>query len=857
MRSGPKSVLPKNVKIVDRVELSAEAKSGAKPAVSSVPSLPTRGARVRSFVWRWTKRLSVASLVLAVGGTIATYLTIRHYEADLPGIGDLRGNYHPPQVTRVLARDGTLLAELFVERRTVIPIATLPAHVKLALLAAEDARFYEHKGLNYLGIARAMVVNLRSGRTRQGGSTITQQVVKNLLLDSEKTFRRKAREALLARKLEQELSKDEILDLYLNHIYFGHGRYGIEEAARDYFGRPAKELSIAEAALLAGVVAAPESYSPRRDLKKALSRRGYVLGQMREQGFIKDQQQYEDAMNEPVKLAPAQTAVNELAPEVVEIARRMLATLEPERAKLGGFTITTSIDPKMQAAARKAIRDGLGAYDKRHALNTGLKVPPLPKKPKGKGKGVVEVSPAFSGTPDFDHHRVLVGVVLDADDNAATFDVRIGTAVGTVKLTDYERYNPGKLAPSKYAPSGAFVRVSMLAPLPQSADRVQTTTKVPLRLESGPEGALVALDVRTRQILALVGNYEAVSGGLDRATQSRRQPGSTFKPIVYSYALHARRVTPATLIDVSPEAFEGNYRPTNFEGWQGTEAIRLRDAIANSVNIVAVRVLRDVGPVNVVQWAQSLGIASTLKPDLSLALGSYEVTPTELAGAYATFAAGGVYAESHVVTKVVGPDGKEVPLPMASPSRKVLDEAEAYVTTSLLTSVVEYGTGAKARALGRPVAGKTGTSNQAKDTWFAGYSPEITAVVWVGYDDGKPLGGAEMGGSTALPIWVNFMKSAHEGRPRSEFSKPASGLTVVKIDRKTGLIPYEGDTETFEEVFLAGSEPIDVSPLPVPDGGVEAGLLDASVAVTIDASVPLAQVPPSQPPATQEAGVVH
>jgi penicillin-binding protein 1A len=762
--------------------------------------------------------------VLATGAALATYWTIRHYEADLPGIGDLRGNYHPPQVTRVLARDGTLLAELFVERRTVVPIASLPAHVKLALLAAEDARFYEHKGLNYLGIARAMLVNLRSGRARQGGSTITQQVVKNLLLDSERTFRRKAREALLARRLEQELSKDDILELYLNHIYFGHGRYGIEEAARDYFGRSAKELSIAEAALLAGIVAGPESYSPRRDLKKALSRRAYVLGQMREQGFIKGQQQYEDAMNEPVLLAPVQTAVNELAPEAVEIARRMLATIEPERAKLGGFTVTTSIDPKMQAAARKALREGLLGYDKRHGLNGGLRLPPAPKKPRGKAKAQVESPRLFSGTPDFDHHKVMLGSVVDADDNAGTFDVRVGTAVGTVKLTDYERYNPGKLTASKFAPTGASVRVSLLAPLAQSADKVQTTTKVPLRLESGPEGAMVALDVRTRQVLALVGNYEAVSGGLDRATQSRRQPGSTFKPIVYSYALHARRVTPATLIDVSPEAFDGNYRPTNFEGWQGTEAIRLRDAVANSVNVVAVRVLRDVGPANVVQWAQSLGFTSTLKPDLSLALGSYEVTPIELAGAYATFAAGGIYSEARVVTKVVGPDGKAVALPAAPPSRQVLDEAEAYITTSLLTSVVEYGTGARARSLGRPVAGKTGTSNQAKDTWFAGYSPEIAAVVWVGYDDGKPLGGAEMGAATALPIWVNFMKVAHEGRPRSEFSRPAAGLTTLKVDRKTGLIPYDGDTDTYDEVFLAGSEPIDVAPLPVSDAGVDAGV---------------------------------
>ncbi len=431
----------------------------------------------------------------------------------------------------------------------------------------------------------------------------------------------------------------------------------------------------------------------------------------------------------------------------------------------------------------------------------------------------------------FEQHKVLVGVVSEADDAAGTFDVRVGTVTGTVKLTDYPRYNPAGLAASTFAPVGARVRVSLLAPptpLPPpttpgaAGGQAAGTAKLPLRLESGPEGALVSLDVRTRQILALVGSYEGQAGALDRATQSRRQPGSTFKPIVYSYALHSRRFTAATLVDPSPDVFEGGYHPGNFEGWQGKEPLRLREALAQSVNLVAVRVLRDVGPGNVVPWAQALGIASPMKPDLSLALGSYELRPLELAGAYATFAGGGIYAEPTLVTRIVGPDGKDVPLPEPAPPRRVLDDAEAYLVTNMLGSVIDHGTAARAKQLGRPLAGKTGTSNGPKDTWFAGYSPDITTVVWVGFDDGRGLGGAEQGAVTALPAWMDFMKVATEGRPRVDFPRPP-GVTTVSIDAKTGALPYPDDPDVMDEVFLAGTEPTESATPPPDDAGVVEG----------------------------------
>jgi penicillin-binding protein 1A len=796
-----------------------------KPAGSSVPPesvqtraepkpTRTRWQRYGALALRWGKRLALAGAVLMVLGAVALWLVVSHYEAGLPSVADLK-TYQAPQVTRVLARDGTVLAELFTQRRTVVPIASLPPHVKLAVLAAEDAGFYEHEGLNYWGIGRALLVNLRARGTRQGGSTITQQVVKNLLLAShERTMSRKIREALLARRLEQELSKDEILELYLNNIYFGRGRYGIEEAARDDFGKSARDLTIGQAALIAGRIANPRDFHPRASMSAALTRRAYVLEQMHAKGFLSDEA-WAQAKDEAVQLAPVSDASSELAPEAVELAKAVLYRVEPDQARLGGFTITTTIDPKLEAVARKSVRDAIGAYDKRHGLQGALKPPPAIADKRGKAAPPRDALVPFEGTPSFDQHRVLVGVVTGVDDVAGTFDVRVGTAQGVVKLADFDRYDPAHLAPSAFAPVGARVRVSLLGP-------VAAEGKVPLRLESGPEGAMVVLDVRTRQILALVGSYEGQPGALDRATQSRRQPGSTFKPVVYSYALHSRRFTPATLVDPTPDVFEGGYRPSNFEGWQGHDQLRLREALANSVNVAAVRVLHDVGPANVVPWAEALGIESPLKPDLSLALGSYEVHLLELAGAYATFAAGGTYEEPKLVTRIVGPDGKDVPLPEPAPARRVLDPAEAYVMTNMLTSVVDHGTAARAKSLGRPLAGKTGTSNGPKDTWFAGYSPDVAAVVWIGYDDGRTLGGAEQGAVTALPAWLELMKAATDGKPRVDFPRPP-GVTTVSIDRRTGDLPYPDDTDVMDEVFLPGTEPTDTAeppPPPEPDAGI-------------------------------------
>ncbi len=743
----------------------------------------------------WKRVVGIISALIAlvgIGVAVFAYVMVQRYTEDLPSVAKLKAGYDPPQITRVFARDDSVLASLFTERRTVIPMDQIPKEAKLAFLAAEDAYFYEHEGLNYFGMARALVANVRAGKTVQGGSTITQQVVKNVLLDSERSMRRKVREVALAGRLEQELSKDDIFWLYLNHIYLGHGRWGIEEAARYYFGKHAKELGLDEAALLAGLIAAPERYSPRRDPEKALQRRRYVLSQMLEKQFV-TKELHDKVLKMPLRLAPAAEHESELVPEIVDIAKAALKKLAPKHAEVGGYELHTTIDPDLQAAARSATRKALDDYMQRHQL-----APPY-----NAGPHKLWAEP-FQGKPRA--HRIYTGIVDAVDDHAGVIDVKIGDVVGRVALSTETRYNPEGLPPSKFTQVGAALRVGLLeAP---GADG-----KPPLRLELGPQAALVAMDVRTREVLALVGNYEALAGGLDRATRTRRQPGSTFKAFTYSYALHSRRFTPATVIPVKKRGY-GIPEDAPLQ-------INVRDALAHSNNEAAVEIYKQSGPENVVQWARALGIESKLEPDLSAALGSYEATVLEIANAYAAFAAGGASANPRFVSKVLGADGRELELPAAMPPRPVLTEAEAYLTTSLLRSVVEYGTGRRAKSLGRELAGKTGTTNQAKDAWFAGYSTDIVAAVWVGYDDARPLGRGESGARTALPAWIDFMQAAHKGKPKTRFARPA-GVLTVSVDPVTGLLPRPDQEEVHEEEFLSGTEPTEMAPLEpaaTPDAG--------------------------------------
>ncbi|MFC1641245.1 penicillin-binding protein 1A [Myxococcota bacterium] len=753
---------------------------------------------------KFAKYASLALAVTALGGAVGVILLVRHHEAGLPSVAQLKENYHPPQVTRVLARDGTVLANLFTERRTVIALSEIPAHAKLAFLAAEDAHFYEHEGLNYWGMLRALWVNLRARKTRQGGSTITQQVVKNILLGPERSYQRKLRETLLARRLEQNLTKDEIFSLYLNHIYFGHGCYGVEEAARYYFGKRARQLDLPEAALLAGLVAAPERFSPRHSPKRALERRAYVLNQMLAKRFV-TLALHRQSTREPLRLAPAVEGESELAPEVVDYAKRVLRQVAGERAERGGFTVTTSLDPELQTKARKAVRKSLDRYAKRREIQ-----PPF----RAQGRSVFGKPSAGSPRPN----GIYVGTVETVDDHAGTLDLRIGSDWGRVDLNSEERYNPTRLLPSQFAEKGSLLRVAVLARRKDKSD------PLPLRLELGPQSALVAVDVRTREVRAMVGSYEALPGGLDRATHARRQPGSAFKPFVYSYALHSRQFAPSTVLEIPAGSKQDSAR-----------RISVRLGVAKSDNAVARAVLERVGAPNVVVWAQALGIESPLGATPSLALGAYEVTPFELTNAYATLASGGEYAAARLVLEIVGPDGREVALPPSPPPRRAMSPEEAYLTTSLLKGVVERGTARAARVLGYPVAGKTGTTNQARDAWFVGYSTELAVGVWVGHDDSEPLGRGEQGSVTALPAWIEFMRAAHGKRQVADFPRPAT-IQRARVDPSTGLLAYPDQRDSVEEEFLPGSMPTEMAQPDAGDldSGVEAVELSAEQAAEFD-----------------------
>ena len=785
--------------MADQLPISGDVAPAARPKV------PPRVTRIL---------LLCAVIILApvVAAVATVLLVVAHYSEGLPSVEQLKSGYDPPQLTRILARDGAVLADVFTERRTLVSFAEIPDNAKLAFLAAEDASFYEHQGLNYFGMLRALAANLRAGATRQGGSTITQQVVKNVLLDPERTMKRKIRETILARRLEQSLTKDEILNLYLNHIYLGHGRYGIEEASRYYFGKKARALELPESALLAGLVAAPERFSPRKSPERALERRKYVLGQMLAKGFI-TKELHDEVTDVPLKLSPASDVESELSPEAVDAAKKALDGAAGPSAQRGGYEVTTTISPTLEAAARRAVRENLEAYATRHLLR-----PPYTQTSrKDWGK-------PFAGKPLV--HHVYVGTVEGADDRLGTIDVRLGEVVGRVFLAQESRYNPGGLSPSRFAERGAVLRASILSAW-------EPGEKPPLRLELGPESALVALDVRSREVLALVGSYEAMPGGLDRAMQARRQPGSAFKPFVYGYALHARQVTPATMLTVPASPHDPRDTTTKKES--------VRDAIAKSDNAAAVAVLRAAGAAAVAEWAHAVGIESHLGADESLALGSYEVTPLEIAGGFATFASGGEVAAPLLVKTITKSDGHVLSLPAKPPARRAMDVDEAYLVTSLLKSVVTYGTARRAQSLGRPVAGKTGTTNAAKDAWFVGYSTDIVAAVWVGYDDALPLGSGESGAVTALPAWISFMKAAHEGHPVTEFARPST-IVTARIDPSTGLLARDEDG-AIEEEFLEGTAPTEMTP--PPDAGVtHAAEVAHPVNVRRDAGAPVDEPPP-------------
>lgn len=787
-----------------------------------------------------------------------------YYGRDLPNTRDLLRTWRPPQTTRILARDQSLLAELFIERRTVVPLSALPRELVIAILAAEDADFYRHTGLDYPGLLRALAVNLRRGTIAQGASTITQQVVKNVVLSPERTLRRKVQEVLLARRIEQELQKNEILFLYVNHIAFGHGRNGVQEAARFYFGRDVGQLTLGECALLAGIPKSPVRYSPRNDLDAALRRRHWILGQMVEKGFV-TQAQADVADRERPRLAAPSHDAEGVAPEVVDVVRRTLAELAgPDALRRGGYTVHTTLDPVLQRAARASVQRGLRELDARHGYRGPFGAPGQ-RRPRGSGN-VARAERAPRDGRLVPGHTYLGTVERAEDPDASRHDegalfVRVGRSVGSVPWGSAERFAHG-LTPSQFAPVGATVRVGV-----DQAITPETTGT--MRLELGPQAAMVVIDPGSREVLAMVGGYDAIPGMFNRATRASRQPGSAFKPFVYSYALASRRFTLASTVDPNPGCFGAGpsaWCPAEAHAQRGVvePPMRLREALAQSRNLVAARVIEALGPEAVANHAHSLGISSVLPTDLSLALGTGSLTPAEITNAYATWAARGRYQEWMLIRRVVDPSGREVAIPGRAPAREVVSPATAWLVTSALTSVIDRGTARAARSLNRPIAGKTGTTNGARDAWFIGYTHDLVAGVWVGFDDRAPLGGGEEGSRAALPVWISFMREYVRARrpPALEFARP-EGVSAVLVDPASGLIPPgdgglpPGFSAPIEEYFLEGTEPRETAPYDAtttPDAAFEDAAPSESAPLVLSIENPVAPEADGDGGADDDAG---
>ncbi|HUS67419.1 MAG TPA: PBP1A family penicillin-binding protein [Kofleriaceae bacterium] len=764
---------------------------------------PPRSRKQKIFmVLKWG---AIAGLALSAifAATIALLFWIWGSDSKLPNIAKL-SDYHPAQVSRVLASDGSVIGEIYTQRRTYVPYERIPKSLIHALVSAEDADFFEHEGIDYLGMVRALFVNLKEGETVQGASTITQQVVKNLLLSRERTLKRKVQEIILSRRLESALSKDEILTLYANEIYFGHGRYGVQEAARFYFGKDVDKLDIGEAAMLAGLPQGPEILSPKKpeNRDRAKRRQMYVLEQMVKNGYLeaKEAQKY---IREPIRIISEPYPKLGLAPEWVDVARAALVekvgTEEVDRA---GVTVVATLDLDVQTAAQAALRAGLRAYDKRQKY--GVPVSRLKKEKVAGELAALKKRLPRGGPVAGEEYRA---VVLEAhDDGGGELVVDLGDWKASVLLGGRgdERFNPdGKKASARFA-AGDVVRV--MVPRGAGASPRKARSEHVIELAGGPEGAVVVIEPRTRRVLAVVGGYAFQVGDFNRATMARRQAGSTFKPFVYAAAIDGGEMTAATLVNDAPEVYD-LWKPENHEKGEFEGPVRIRHALAKSINTVAIRVAHDVGPERVAKMANDMGVTSPLPTTLSIALGSGEVTPLELTNAFATFATGGKVAPPQVLRKI----GDQAVDPVA-PSQVIRPEV-AYVVTDMMRSVVTEGTAAAAsKALKMDVVGKTGTSNSARDAWFVGMTGELVVGVWVGFDDFKrPLGKGEAGGKSALPVFIDLMKKV--GGKGGGFTRPA-GVVDAVIDRKTGLLAPEGAPEksTLREVFLAGTAPTEVAP---------------------------------------------
>ena len=747
--------------------------------------------------------------VLAMAGAFAFYM---HISRELPKIETL-DDYRPPVVTTVYSSDNKKIGEFFKERRFVIPVSEMPELLKNAFISAEDDRFYEHKGIDIVSIARAFVKNLKAGAIVQGGSTITQQVTKSFFLTPEKTYRRKLKEAILAYKIDKRFSKDEILFLYLNQIYLGSGAYGVEAAAETYFGKRAKDLDLAECAVLAGLPQAPSRYSPFRHPERAKDRQSYVLNRMVSEGYI-TAQQAADAKKKLPGIQERQNYFEDQVPYYAEYVRQYVEKKYGRDALYNeGLQIYAAVNVEMQKIARQAVEKGLRDLDKRQ----GYRGPIKHVENSDREAYLRELAEGYEKTP-FENEKIVEGLVLDIDDRGKKVAVSFGGEKGTLPLENMRwarKPNPKVPSssaliakPSQALKAGDAIHVELLEKNDQSGIWTLALEQVPKA-----QSALLCMEAQTGHVIAMIGGRDYHESQFNRAIQSRRQPGSAFKPIVYAAALD-KGYTPATVIlDTAVVYKDANmtWKPKNYSAkFYGPTLFR--EALTHSRNLVTIKILKDIGVDYAIDYAKRLGIESHLEPNLSMGLGASGVSLLELVTAYSVFANQGYRFEPVFVTKVLDRNGKVLE-EAGIQKRKVIEETTAYLMTSLLKSVVEDGTGRRVRALNRPAAGKTGTTNDQYDAWFMGYTPGYITGTWVGFDQEAPLGRAETGSKAASPIWLDFMSKILDGKPVRQFTEPM-GLVYAKIDGETGLLPIAQSKKTYWEVFKEGTAPTEYTPKP-------------------------------------------
>ncbi len=762
----------------------------------------------------------VALALAGFGAALGAYLYV---SSSLPKV-DTLADYRPPVITKVYSDDGAVIAEYYRERRILVPVSRIPDQLIEAFVAAEDASFFEHQGIDLISIFRAALKNIKAGGIVQGGSTITQQVAKSLLLTPEKKFSRKFKEAILAWRMEKKLSKEGILYLYLNQIYLGHGAYGVQAAAENYFSKNIEELTLAECAMLAGLPQAPSRYSPYRNIEGATERQKYVLGRMVQEGFISSAAA-QAALSEEIQIHPRINTNSAATAYFTEQVRRYLEdAYGEEKLYTAGLEVHTSMDLTLQETAHRAVRENLIDHDRRRGYRGPLRV---------LGPGEVEnflsqQAHEFGSSPPAEGQ--LVEAVLTG--GAADLEVRVGAWQGRIGAGSTRWAAPVKVvAADRPATGNAKSRETrlplgsvLLARVEGSKDGVLNLS---LAQEPLAQGAMVSLDPKTGLVRAMVGGYDFQKSQFNRAIQAKRQPGSAIKPLIYAAALD-KGYTPASMILDNPLIYremgeagrENEWKPQNYEEkFHGLTTFR--QALAHSRNVVTVKILEDIGVGYAVNYVRKLGIHSPLNRDLTLALGSSVLTPMELAKAYAVFANGGVRTTPSYITRIADRDGRilesidpgDFPggvgsgqrLLRASPVR-VISQETAYLITNLMESVARDGTGWRAKALGRPVAVKTGTTNDLKDAWFVGFVPQLVTVSWVGYDQERPLGRNETGSKAAAPAWVAFMKDAVKDIPAREFAVPDS-IIFRPIDPETGLLAPEDSSKMHIEAFAPGTAP--------------------------------------------------